>query len=1224
MAAQWICKQGHTWQSVQNSEPRPSLCPFCGSGDITSSASEPSGSFDETLNRPSGTHRVEKPPATDDNPLLYETLQKPSIDSPSSSSGVEAQNSEIPCDLHASTLARPAQPAELQTPISTAPHGQESALFEETMQKPAGSLSPPAQPVTAYPAEFDTATPPFAETLRKPADSRDKETKVAPGGATPVHDEGEAEATFRKEMVPVTPLLRSQPRQPIVAGYEILGTLGRGGMGVVYKARQTRLNRMAALKMMLGGAHASRQDLVRFQIEAEAIARLQHPNIVQLFEAGDQDGLPFFALEFVEGGTLQERLVREPLSYRESAQILEVLARAMFYAHQKGIIHRDLKPSNILLNADGMPKITDFGLAKQMDANQGQTGSGDILGTPNYMAPEQAEGRNNDIGTGTDIFALGAIFYDMLTGQPPFRGTTVMDTLHQVMFGEPVPPVQLRPDVPRDLQVICLKCLEKDIQKRYHTAEALADDLRRYLSGQPIQARPASLWERGWKWARRRPAAAALAVVSVLATLLLLGGGIAFAHREYTLHHIMHENWEYALKQEARAKTEHKKAEEQRQLAEEHFQLARLAVEKMHTRVAEEKLVNQPRMSKVRQELLENARDFYEKFLTYRGEDEGLRWETVRAYQNVGNIQEQLGQYEEAEQAYQSGLTLLAGLHKEKPANAEYRLAEGRILSALGVVQQVRKEMDRAEKSLQQAVQVLMEVEKHDAQDGRCAYELARAYNAWAVFLLVERKEEAQAEQAFREALTRLVGLEKERPEVEYHAQLAQASGNLSALLKETQPLEAVSLSDHTLKAYLFLNKRFPDFPDYRMEVGKTYLNLAELSKTNAAHAKTVTLFGEAEKYLASLQSDYPEVVDYRYLLALLYKNRSVYYRDRGQPQFSEQDLGRAIPHWEELVNQTEESPVNSYQLAVSLGEHARYLRAANEIVRAEKELSRSVELLKTLKDRSPRDRQYPLELAKSYFERGNVYFQDNQYASARDDYSQAITLVEELAKSEKPLPQDQWDLLVNLHGNTANLLEADKKPKDALAHLQRAETLLRDRIEANQKDAQIQSILATCLARMGSMALQLGDAKEGWKYLEDAVVSQRQFFDTVKTDAAREQLAEYALSLFDTLLAQKDHAALARKLAELAADFPKQADYRVEWAAALSQCVLLVREEKGLAMSKRDELAETYGSKAVGYLEEAVRMGYTNSDVLKEAVFEPVRERKDFQQLEKEVKSKK
>jgi WD40 repeat protein/tRNA A-37 threonylcarbamoyl transferase component Bud32 len=305
--------------------------------------------------------------------------------------------------------------------------------------------------------------------------------------------------------------------------YQIEGELGKGAMGVVYKARQVQLDRVVALKMIRSAGLADAEERARFKAEARAVARLQHPNIVQVFEVGEHEGMPFLALEFVPGGNLADQTRGVPWEARRVAALVEKLARAVCHAHEKGIVHRDLKPGNVLLTATGEPKVADFGLAKRIDTDSDLSRTGAILGTPGYMAPEQAAGKAKEVGPLADVWALGAILYELLTGRPPFRGPTVPDTLVMVRLDEPVPPSRLVGRLPRDLETICLKCLHKEPARRYATAADLADDLRRFTAGEPIHARPASAWERGWRWAKRRPAAAAVAAVSVAAAGLLVG-----------------------------------------------------------------------------------------------------------------------------------------------------------------------------------------------------------------------------------------------------------------------------------------------------------------------------------------------------------------------------------------------------------------------------------------------------------------------------------------------------------------------------------------------------------------------------------------------------------------------------------------------------------------------------------------------------------------------------
>jgi WD40 repeat protein len=307
-----------------------------------------------------------------------------------------------------------------------------------------------------------------------------------------------------------------EPPLPAVDGYEILGELGRGGMGVVYRARHVLLNRPCVLKMILAGDFADARAVARFRVEAEAEARLHHPNIVQIYHVGEVAGRPFFELEYVEGGSLDRQLDGTPWTPRRAAELVEALARGIAEAHRHGIVHRDLKPGNVLLAADGTPKITDFGLAKSLAGDSNLTQTGAILGSPDYMAPEQAEGKTREVGPLADVYALGAMLYELLTGRPPFRAATMLETLELVRTAEPVPLSRLVPGLPRDVETIALKCLQKEPGKRYDSASALAEDLRRLLGGEPIAARRIGRIERAWRWCRRHPVPASLTATIVL------------------------------------------------------------------------------------------------------------------------------------------------------------------------------------------------------------------------------------------------------------------------------------------------------------------------------------------------------------------------------------------------------------------------------------------------------------------------------------------------------------------------------------------------------------------------------------------------------------------------------------------------------------------------------------------------------------------------------------
>jgi serine/threonine protein kinase len=341
------------------------------------------------------------------------------------------------------------------------------------------------------------------------------------------------------QALPQPPVHETEKLPRIFGDYELLEVVAHGGMGIVYKARQISLNRTVALKMIRSLQLAGTTDVQRFKNEAEAAAQMDHRHIVPVYDVGIREGRPFFSMKLMEGGSLAERIRRgfpaedvtekggtegvRPLHPSTSAavRLLIKVARAVHYAHQHGILHRDLKPANILLDAEGEPHVTDFGLAKRIEGDAGLTQSHAIVGTPSYMAPEQTLGKKGGLTTAADVYGLGAIFYELLTGRPPFRNENILDTLLQVREHRPVPPRILNPAVERDLETICLKCLEKVPEQRYRSALDLAEDLQRVESGQPLMARPVSMLERVSKWVRRQPAIAALLAALVLS---LLGG----------------------------------------------------------------------------------------------------------------------------------------------------------------------------------------------------------------------------------------------------------------------------------------------------------------------------------------------------------------------------------------------------------------------------------------------------------------------------------------------------------------------------------------------------------------------------------------------------------------------------------------------------------------------------------------------------------------------------
>jgi serine/threonine-protein kinase len=810
---------------------------------------------------------------------------------------------------------------------------------------------------------------------------------------------------------PLAPLAFPRPVGfPTIPGYEILGELGRGGMGVVYKARDQRLGRLVALKLVLAGSLAGEEERGRFQREAEALASFQHPNIVQVHEVGQVGGTPFCALEFVGGGTLLGRLVREPLSARAAAALVEALAGAMHHAHQRGVLHRDLKPANVLLAEDGTPKIGDFGLAKRLDDSGDQTRNGSVLGTPNYMAPEQAEGNSRAFGPATDVYGLGAILYDTLTGRPPFRGETAVDTLQQVVTDDPVPPARLNRRVPRDLETICLKCLEKSPARRYATARELADDLRRLLDGEPIRARRVGPVERAAKWARRRPAAAGLAALSALSAVGLLVGGAWYARHESA--------------RAAEAERLHAQARREQARAADNFRLARAAVEEMLTRVSREKLAHVPQMERVRRELLEKALHFYEEFATREtGDDPELRREAARAlvgagdvrallgdptgaesayrpavarlaelpdapavredlaaaWNNLGNLLRDTARAGDAEEAYRHAADLRQTLLDAAPTDADARAALGTCLANLGALRHKQGRFVEAEADERRALELL---------DG--GSERARVLNNLGR-LLAETARLDDGEQAVRESCTILGRLAERWPDdPDYRQELAAADNQLGDLLRDARPAAAEKAYDEALRLRTALAAAFPSVPVYRQELAATHNSRAILFRATGRAGDADAAERAALALKEKLATDHPAVMAYRRELAGAHNNRGIALQIDRRAADAEAAYRKALALYAALAAEQPDLPEHPREQARVRLNLAALLLAANRSNDAEAECREALALLTRLASDFPAVPEYRQERARALSTLATV-LEARQHAAAEEAAEQSV-----------------------------------------------------------------------------------------------------------------------------------------------------------------------------------------------------------------------------------------
>lgn len=662
---------------------------------------------------------------------------------------------------------------------------------------------------------------------------------------------------------------------PNIPGYELLRELGRGGMGVVYLARQKNLGRLVALKMMSAGVLSDDEELIRFRAEAEIVSQLQHPNIVQVYEIGEHEGYAFFSMEYVAGGTLARRIYRRTLPPKDAAQMVRTLALAVQAAHDKGIIHRDLKPGNVLLLRPSMseesgtdeeldstvflatdtPKLTDFGLAKRLQA-EGLTQSGMVLGTPEYMAPEQALGLSSLLGPAVDIYALGAILYELITGKPPFKGASPLDTIQQVVMEELVPPSHLQPKTPPDLETICLKCLRKESGHRYLSARALAEDLDRFLQGQPILARPVGPLERAVKWARRKPALAGLYALAFLAlTGLTVGVGLLWQANTR----------EAELRQAAESHAQKARANERTAL--DNLRLAKKAVDDLAMAVTNEPPFNEERMRAARRSLLERALPFYEQFQTAQSDDPRVLEDAANHRYRLGMLTEEIVGKEEARAHYAEALQLWRRLTVAWPENLTYRHEEARSLIHLGRMYYRLGRTDDAETCAQQAQRLGDSL--RTALPSATAYQKTLA-DATVLLGMVQSSvgKRTLARQNYELSLALYEQLSRQQPEeMALLAQLATTWNRLGEACDERQIPQAIEYFQKALHLYQKVATAQPDNSTYQADMASVLNNLGSAyrqKRVQDAYATAKILVQQELLILEKLTTAYPEVIDYQ------------------------------------------------------------------------------------------------------------------------------------------------------------------------------------------------------------------------------------------------------------------------------------------------------------------------------------------------------------------------
>jgi tetratricopeptide (TPR) repeat protein len=850
--------------------------------------------------------------------------------------------------------------------------------------------------------------------------------------------------------------------------YEILGELGHGGMGIVYKARQKSVNRSVALKMIRAGAHASAELRARFHIEAEALASLQHPNIVGVHAVGEHDGCPYMAMEFVDGGSLDKLLAGQPQPGRIAAEMIATLARAMHAAHLRGIVHRDLKPANILLQSADLtthhsprtthhspltthhPKITDFGLAKRFAEDQGHTATGEVMGTPRYMAPEQARGEVHAIGPPADVYALGAILYEMLTAQPVFPGRAAFSVLSRVESEEPVAPSRFCRKLPRDLETICLKCLQKEPAHRYASAEALADDLRRFLDGAPITARPVGVGERVWKWAKRRPAWATLIVVSTMMLAVLAAMGVA---------------WSAQMRAE-------------RDRTRANLRVARKAIDDFYTKMASERLFDEPQLDPLCQELLEKAQALYEELVQEQSADPEVRRDIALAWFRLGEIHGMRDQHADGEHAYGQAIARQEQLRHDYPHDARFR------------------------------------------------QELANSHN-WLGELLREKGQPTgEVEPHYRAALELQQALVRDSAgEGSYRTELARSYYNLGILEKDTnRPVEAAADYDRAIDLLTESQTEKPEEPNVRQDLARALINRGVLRRMRGQTDLAAADYDRAVDLLARLKQESPARAVYKFELAIAWQFHGNLLWSRGRLQDARADQERALSALRGLVADFSTRPRYKKKMGDALRSLGATLAAAGDYAAAEQTWNEARSLFEALIRKQPESAEYHSRLGMTLGNLGWLRTAQENWPAARPLIEQGI---EQMHAALEP-NGEQPDYLRELRDQCRDLAETLVRLGDDPAAVQAAM-----KMAGIFPDRAQDSYYAACfIARCVPLAKEKETARQ---YVDQAVALLRQAVGKAPTDLDRLKDEKQVLASLES------HPAFATLRRELDARVPQK-----------------------------------------------------------------------------------